>query len=134
MPVTAWVSIGIFSAGVVVAVIAWLIKRRISRLDALEAAVFGEAGVRNAFHKYATTAELDRRVSELRTSMQGISEEGQKREERILQAIERNTVVMGSEVREMRADVREQLAEMKTDIRQQSFRIDQAIAAGPNGR
>jgi hypothetical protein len=131
----AWVSIGIFVAGIVAGGIAWLIKRRISRLDALEAAVFGEAGVRNTFHKYATTAELEKRVGELKTGMQGISEEGERREERILAAIKNQTLVMGSEVREMRHDVREQMGEVKSDIRQQSQRIDDAIArSAPNSR
>lgn len=117
MPTAAWVSIGIFWAGVIFTVIWWLIRRRVSRIDALEAAVFGTEGVRERLHKYVTHADLNQRLQDLTVQMGGISEEGQKREERILAAIERQTLLVGSEVREI-----------KTDLRAQAVRIDAVFA------
>lgn len=116
MPGNAWVPIGIFAAGVVFTIVWWLVRRRVSRLDALEAAVFGTEGVRERLHKYVTHADLNTKLQELAGQMGGISEEGQKREERIIAAIERQTLVMGSEVREI-----------KTDLRQQAARIDEVF-------
>lgn len=111
-----WVSIGCAVGAAVFAVLFWLVRRRVTRLDTLEDAVFGNDGMRERLSKYVTHGVLDTRLSELRTQMSGISEEGQKREERILQAIKDQTKVVGNEVREI-----------KVDMRAQAKRIDEVI-------
>lgn len=103
-----WVSIGVTAAGMAFAVLWWLIRRRVSRIDALEEAVFGNDGMRERLHKYVTHGVLDQKLGELRMQMAGISEEGQRREERILGAIENQTLVFGSEMREIKQDLRDQ--------------------------
>lgn len=100
-----WVAIGIFVGGSVFSIFGWLINRRWKRMDALELAVFGD-GVNPGIHKFVTHAVLDARISDLKSSLQGISEEGVRREERILTAIENVRDVVGSEVMETKADVR----------------------------
>ena len=129
MPVIAWVSIGVFLAGCLFTVWWFFWRKRLGRIEALEAAVFGESGVRN---RYVTRPEFDNAIGELNTKMLGLSEEGQKREERILQAIERNTLTSVSEMRELKGEVRERVGELKEDLRAQSSRIDDALrlAAG----
>jgi hypothetical protein len=117
--------IGTSGAGIAFTVWWFFWRKRLGRIEALEAAVFGADGVRN---RYVTRPEFERSVGELNTRMAGLSDEGQAREERILQAIERNTLVVGSEVREMKADVRETLREFRADMRAQTTRIDAAIA------
>jgi hypothetical protein len=111
-----WVSIGVALFSTLAAVVFWLIRRRVTRLDALEAAVFGDSGVRERLHKYVTHEALDRKLNSLNEKVAGISEEGQRREDRILEAITNQTLVVGSEVREI-----------KTDMRAQAARIDEAI-------
>lgn len=111
-----WVSIGVAVFGAVFAVVWWLIRRRVSRLDALEDAVFGTDGMRERMHKYVTQGVLDAKLGEFRQQLAGISEEGQRREDRILAAINNQTLVVGSEVREI-----------KQDLREQARRIDEVI-------
>lgn len=118
-----WVSIGVALFGALFAVVWWLIRRRVSRLDALEDAVFGSDGMRERMHKYVTHGVLDAKLVELRTQLLGISEEGQKREDRILAAINNQTLVVGSEVREI-----------KQDIREQSRRIDEVMKQNRDAR
>ena len=116
MPIMGWVSIGVAIGTALFAIVFWLVRRRVTRIDALESAVFGDNGVRDRFHKYVTHDILNEKLVQLRADMRGISEEGQKREERILSAIENQTLVVGSEVREI-----------KTDLRAQAQRIDEVM-------
>lgn len=132
MPIVGWVSIGVFLASAIFTVWWFFWRKRLGRIEALEAAVFGEAGVRN---RYVTRPEFDNAIEELNSKMLGLSEEGQKREERILQAIERHTLTSISEMRELKIEVRERVGELKDDVRAQNSRIDDAlkIAAGLRG-
>jgi len=114
-----WVSIGVALFGAVFAVCWWLIRRRVSRIDALEDAVFGTDGMRERMHKYVTHGVLDTKLGELRQQLAGISEEGQRREDRIIEAIRNQTLVVGSEVRDI-----------KTDLRAQAARIDEVFKRG----
>jgi hypothetical protein len=127
VPVIGWVSIGVAGFGAVFTVVWWLIRRRVSRLDALEAAVFGDSGVNHRLHKFVTRDEFQRELLSLTTSMRGISEEGQRREERILQAIQNQTLVVGSEVRELKEDMRGQMGDLRQDVRAQAQRVDQLL-------
>jgi hypothetical protein len=105
-----WVSIGVAAFGAIFAVVWWLIRRRVSRLDALEDAVFGTDGMRERLHKYVTQGALETKLGELRSQLLGISEEGQRREDRILSAINNQTAVIGAEVQEIKQDIRAQAA------------------------
>lgn len=120
MPIIGWVSIGVAVGGAVFAFVFWLIRRVVERLDHIEGAIFGNEGMRERIHSYVTHSTLDAKMvafrADMRADMRGISEEGQKREERILAAIENQTLVVGSEVREI-----------KTDLRAQATRIDEAM-------
>lgn len=129
-----WVAIGTTAAGMVFAVVWWLVRRRVSRLDALEAAVFGDTGVNHRLHKYVTREEFQREITNLSLAMRGISEEGVRREERILKAIEQQTQLVGTEVRDLKADVREQLREVRGDLRTQTQRVDEVLKRSTDAR
>lgn len=101
-----WVAIAIAVFSALLGAVGWLINRRFRRLDSLEDAVFGTHGMRERM--YVTNGVLDVKINELRVQMSGVSEEGQLREERILEAIRNNTLVVGSEMREIKLDMREQ--------------------------
>lgn len=116
-----WIPLLVFIASLISGVIWYLVRRRVSRLDALESAVFGDSGVREKLHKYVTHDVLERRLGEVALAMRGISEEGVRREERILKAIENQTLVIGSEV-----------MEIKHDIRSQNARIDMIVTNQAN--
>ncbi len=121
IPVTGWVAIGVFVLSTVFTVIWFYYKKRMTRIEALESAVFGNTGLGEKLHKYVTHEVLERRLSEFTVSMKGISEEGTRREERILEAISSQTLVLSA-----------QISEVKTDVRQQSLRIDQVIQSNNN--
>lgn len=129
MPVTAWVMIGIAVATQVFSVVWWLVRRPVGRLDRLEAAVFGETGVHMKLTKFVTYDAFEKRMGTIDSHLRGVSEEGQKREERILRAIENQTLVVGSDVRELREDVREQLREVRQDLRAHGQRTDEVLKA-----
>jgi hypothetical protein len=145
--VVHWIMIGTAAAGIIFPVCFWWFRRRVSRLDALEAAVFGADGVQRHFAKYVTEVEFRREIGAVQLAMRGISEEGVRREDRLLKAIENQTLVIGSEVRELKTDVRdarqesrdqvghlrEDVGRVTEDIRQQSTRID-AMMRPENGR
>lgn len=119
-----WISVSVAAGGALFTVLFWLIRRRVSRLDELERAVFGNDGVRERLHKYVTQGSLDQKLADVRLELRGISEEGQLRETRILAAIENQTLVIGSEVREI-----------KTDLRAQALRVDAVMQlANSNAR
>lgn len=111
MSVTAWVSVSIFAGGIFFTIAWWLFRRRVTRLESLEAAVFGATGMP---HKYVTHEALNARIGELNLRMAGMAEEGQRREERILEAISNQTLVLGSEVREIKEDIRAQAKRVDT--------------------
>ena len=117
MPVMGWVSIGVAVGSALFGVVWWLIRRRVTRLDALEAAVFGTDGMRERMHKYVTHGDMNAKLGELRTQMLGISEEGQRREERILEAIKDGNTAVGQVVREIRQDLRDQSKRIDDFIR-----------------
>lgn len=127
MTPTGWIMIGTTAASLIAGWIFWLVRRRVTRLDALENAVFGDNGMRVQLHKYVTQDQFQRELAALGAAMRGISEEGQKREERILKAIENQTLVVGSEVREVKAEVRDQLREVRADVRAQGERVDKLL-------
>lgn len=118
-----WIMLGAAVASPLFTVVWWLLRRPVARLDRLEAAVFGESGVNMRLHKFATAEMLDRRVGELQAAMKGISEEGQRREDRILGAIETQTKL-----------VSHQLSETRADVRQQSQRVDELMASRNGNR
>jgi len=119
----AWVSIGIAVFGAIFSVVWWLFLRRMSRIDALEAAVFGTDGLNLRLHKYVTQGTLEAEMGKLRQDLRGVSDEGQAREDRILKAIHNLNLVVGSEVREI-----------KHDIRAQNERIDAVMMARRDSR
>lgn len=132
MPVTAWIMIGTSAVGIVFTVWWFFRRRQMLRLEALEAAVFGESGVR---HKYVTRPEFEKSISDLATRMAGISDEGQAREVRILEAINTQALTVGSAVHELKNDVGDRITELKTDIRSQGARVDTLILmSGSNSR
>jgi len=132
MTPAAWIMLGAAIVSPIFTVIWWLVRRPVARIDRLEAAVFGESGVHMRMTKFATAEFVERKVAELQTAMRGISEEGQTREDRILKAIENQTLVVGSEMRELKQDVRDQVGELRNDVRQQANRVD-ALMQQQNG-
>lgn len=135
MTLTHWLAIGTFVGGVVFSVVWWHVRKRASRLEALEAAVFGAEGVTRHLAKYVTHAELQRELGALGVSLRGVSEEGQRREERIVAAIEQQTANIGREVRDLKEDLRAQVVELRQDVRSQQKRVDDfMMAANAGGR
>lgn len=130
MNVTHWVMVGTVVLGAVLGIFIRSWYKRTARIEALELAVFGVDGVQKNFAKYVTETEFRREVGRLQTSIQGISEEGQSREDRILQAIENQTTVVGSEMRELKQDMRDQVGELREDLRSQASRIDVIMRRG----
>jgi hypothetical protein len=112
MTPAAWIMLGAAIASPLFTIIWWLVRRPVARIDRLEQAVFGESGVHMKLTSFATATLLDTRVAELRLAMKGISEEGQRREDRILQAI----------------------TDMRQDVRQQSQRVDELMRQSNGGR
>ena len=142
---TAWVMIGIAIFSCSSGIVLWLIRRRLSRLDALELAVFGDAVKHPGLNIFATRAELekraqaitedvDKRLTMLSASMAGISEEGQKREERILEAIRSNNNSLVGAVQDLKQDVRNQVSELRNDVRGQASRVDDLMRQNNGGR
>lgn len=119
MTAAGWIAIAVSVGSHAFAVVWWLVRRPIGRLDRLEAAVFGESGVNMKLTKYVTHEGFEKRMASIDAHLLGVSEEGQKREERILQAIENQT-----------RQVSQQLGEMRSDVRQQSARIDNLMNRG----
>lgn len=118
----AWIALGAAIASPLFTVVWWIIRRPIGRIDRLESAVFGEHGVNLKLSKYATAEFVERKLAELGAAMRGISEEGQRREDRILR-----------EIREMRQDVRGAVGELREDGRQQAARVDALMQQQGNG-
>lgn len=114
----AWVAIGVAIASHAFTVVWWIVRRPIGRIDRLEAAVFGESGVNMRLQKFATAEDLTRQAKDLTAHMRGISEEGQRREDRLLAAIENQTKL-----------VAHGLGELRADVRQQSNRVDELMNA-----
>jgi hypothetical protein len=113
MTPAAWIMLGAAIASPIFTVAFWLLRRPIGRIDRLEAAVFGESGVNMKLAKYVTTDAFEKRMGTIDTHLAGVSEEGQRREDRILAAInQQGQRLEGS------------LGEVKADIRAQSGRID----------
>lgn len=111
-----WVTIAVAVSGMIFTVAWYLVQRRVSRIDLLEQAVFGETGVRERMAKFITRQDFESRVGELTLQLRGVSEEGQKREDRILSAIQNQTAVLRSEIRD------------------QATRIDAIFHPAPNAR
>lgn len=128
MTTTAWVMIGCTLLGQILGMAWWLVRRPVGRIDRLEAAVFGESGVNMRLNRYVTTEAFEKRMGTIDLHLRGVSDEGQKREERILAAIHNQTLVVGSEVRELKADVRDQVKELRSDVRSQADRVDAFLA------
>lgn len=121
---SGWITILVALCTLLFSAIAWLIKRLVSRIDGLELSVFGETGVKERLNKYVTHEGMEQRLTAFNEQMRGLRDEGEKREERILAAISNQTLVIGSEVREI-----------KQDIREQNTRIDRLMSFGnPNNR
>lgn len=120
---TAWVMIGCAAWTFISGVVLWLIRRMVSRLDGLELAVFGDGAKHPGLNMFATRSDLE-----------GISEEGQKREERILSAITSNNTALVSELRDLKQDVRAQVKEVRDDVRAQAQRVDHMMRQDNGGR
>ena len=97
----------------------WYYRKRLTRLEALESAVFGISGVHVQLHKYVTHDTLERRLNDLTTHIKGIAEEGVAREERIIDAIRNSSTDISADMRDI-----------KQDIRATNLRIDTIINAG----
>jgi hypothetical protein len=118
-----WISIGLAVASIFFTIIWFYYKKRMTRLEALETAVFGVTGVHTTLNKYVTHEVLEHRLRDLTGTMRNMNEEGMRREERIIAAIQNQTNVLGIEIREI-----------KEDVRNQSLRIDHVISNNNNMR
>lgn len=131
MTAALWVAIALCAANMVFAVAWWWWQSRHGRIIQLEAAVFGVDGLHK---RYVTHGEFRQQLDALGAAMRGISQEGQEREVRLLAAIERTSLVIGSEVRELKQDVRERVTEMKDDNRALTARVDAVLLRETGGR
>lgn len=112
MPIIGWVSIGVAISSMMWTVVWYLVRRhgesREGRLKDLEAAVFGSEGVTTRLAGFVTHKALEERLVVIGDHMSAIKEEGERREERILDAIKEQTRVLGSALSEVRSDLRSQ--------------------------
>lgn len=112
----AWVAIAVCVANIVWTVVWSLVRKPGQRIDRLEAAVFGESGVNMRLAKYVTDEKFETRMAAIDLELRGISEEGQRREDRIV-----------SVIREHGQQMNATLSEIKTDLRTQAQRVDNLI-------
>ena len=112
MPVAGWVSIGVAIFGSVWTVFWWLVRKRseefAARLTSLEAAVSGDNGIRSKMMGLVTSDALEARMVGMSTQLAAVKEEGEQREERILNAIGTSSAALGQTLSDVRADIRSQ--------------------------
>lgn len=116
MTPAAWIMLGAAIASPLFTIVWWLIRRPVARIDRLEHAVFGDAGVHMKLSRYVSLEVFDQRVRDINERMAGISEEGQRREDRILEAIRGQTHAVTTAI-----------GEVKSDLRAQNQRIDEVM-------
>lgn len=119
MNTMAWIAIGVAAANMVFTVVWSLMRRPGQRIDRLEAAVFGETGVNMRLTRYVTTESFEKRMTSIDEHLRGVSEEGQRREDRILSAITSQGEALS-----------QSLGELRHDVRQQASRVDALLQKG----
>jgi hypothetical protein len=99
-----WLTIALFVASAVGAVLAWVLRRFITTIDKHEAAIYGDAGLFRLLALYVKREDHDVANAELAAQMEKMRLEGMQREGRILEAIERQGDQSTAENRILRAD------------------------------
>ncbi len=117
MTTSAWVSIGVAVLLIVAGAIQqiyWYLKKRgdiridtlVTRIDLLEKEVL--SGMHAKLSLFVSHDHLTTRLEEFRAQLLGVSEEAERREERIVGVIENQTGMIAAQVRDLREDVRNQ--------------------------
>jgi cell division protein FtsB len=97
-------TVALFFASFVFAVLAWLIRRFIQTVDKHDVALYGESGLFRLLALYVKRDDHDVANAELAAQMEKMRLEGMQREGRILEAIEREGNSSTAENRILRAD------------------------------
>src|SRR5512147_1774803 len=105
MSAREWLTVALFLVSAVGAVVAWLLRRFIQRVDKHEAALYGEDGVFRLLAQYVKREDHDVANAELAAHMEKMRLEGMQREGRILEAIERQGDQATAENRIVRSDI-----------------------------
>lgn len=84
-----WLTIAIFVASMVGAILAWLLRRFISTIDKHEQAIYGDEGLLRQLERYVKREDHDVANAELVAHMEKMRLEGMQRESRIVDAIDR---------------------------------------------
>lgn len=100
-----WLTIALFLLSIVLAVVGFLLTRFINKVDKLEQAIYGEAGLFRQLGLYVKREVHDVANAELAAQIEKMRLEGIQRESRIVEAIERQGDRATDENRITRADV-----------------------------
>jgi hypothetical protein len=103
--IQAWVTIGVFVAGILWSVGVWLAGRRVSRMDKLEETVNGKNGLVHMFDRLVTRDEFTEKHLEIEEILKGISEEGQVREQRIRDHVDQGRRNTEQDLRDLRQEI-----------------------------
>lgn len=107
IPVMGWIAIGVFVAGTLWSVLLWSIGRHIRRQDELVEAVHGKDGLRDQLARLVTASAFDKRAEKIEGALGVLEDEGQQRERRIMEAIQKLAHTVGDENRELRRELSE---------------------------
>jgi hypothetical protein len=105
MSAREWLTIALFFAGIVGTVVAWLLKRFIGKVDQIDAAIYGDAGLFRLLAAYVKREDHDVANAELAAQMEKMRLEAIQREGRIIEAIERQGDTTTQENRILRTDL-----------------------------
>lgn len=105
MSAREWLTVALFLMSAVGAVVAWLLRRFIQRVDKHEEAIYGNHGLFGLLALYVKREDHDVANAELAAHMEKMRLEGIQREGRIIDAIERQGDQTTAENRIVRADI-----------------------------
>ncbi len=105
-----WIAIGTFVLGILWSVFVWALGRHIKRTDALEAAINGKegkGGLRDQVASLLTKIDFERHAEKIDGTLEVLNDEGQQRERRIMEAINRTGERFDRDMRELRRELGE---------------------------
>jgi flagellar motility protein MotE (MotC chaperone) len=100
-----WLTIALFVASAVGAVLAWVLRRFITTIDKHEAAIYGDAGLFRLLALYVKREDHDVANAELAAQMEKMRLEAMQREGRIIDAISDQGSTSTEENRILRKDL-----------------------------
>jgi cell division protein FtsB len=100
-----WLTVGLFVLSLLIALMCWLLKRLLARVDNHDEAIYGKGGLFNLLGQYVKREVHDVANAELAAQMDKMRMEGLQREGRILEAIEREGDRASKQNEQIRSDV-----------------------------